>query len=641
MKAKLIRILSILLAAFLQMAPLLRSFLPEAQGLAPSAWGFILKVGVGGAALLGFDAVSQASSISVSPPNATVGQPYIGTVTYSGGHAGSVSSMALSNNCIGSGIAFVDGLTIIYNGGNTATVSGTPTNAANYAFSIKMFDQSGCGGGGNTDTRATTLVVGTGTGGPAAPTMSAAPPNVCAQVGTDVQLSGGASGNPVPQYQWWSGLTPIPGATNSVLNIPNVQLTNAGVYTLTASNSQTAGFSFGALPKANCYLSVAISGGTNFTSFNFTNYVPAGTPLTMFGWVTNVATATNYYLWTYNGVNVISTSNTVPLSAAILTPARSGTYTVTFNSTNAGGAILSGQNYDSYWAFGYPPMLTDSLPASTNVNTGASLTLSIPIRGSLDVYNGAGGAGGFATNSSTPCVFWYHDGNLVASQIYALGPASLVAYSNSAVNATLPLNNVTAANAGNYTVVATNFWGSVTSSPVAVSVGGAGASFAPVIVTNPPAALSLLTGQSSAISVTVTGTPPFAYQWRVGGVNLANGGALGGAFTNILTLTGVTITNSGDYTVAVTNVTGTVTSSVSALTVVLPPQLKITVGGSGSFQFNVNTITGLNYVVQTATNLVAPDWIPILTNSTGAGGIINYQTNNVASPNKFYRLLFP
>ena len=98
MKIKLIRFLSILLAALLQVAPLLRSFLPNIQGLAPSSWGFILKLGVGTAALMGFDAVSKASSVSISPPNATVGQPYIGTVTYSGGHAGSVRSMSLTNN---------------------------------------------------------------------------------------------------------------------------------------------------------------------------------------------------------------------------------------------------------------------------------------------------------------------------------------------------------------------------------------------------------------------------------------------------------------------------------------------------------------------------------------------------------------
>ncbi len=639
MKIKFIRLMSILLAAMLQVAPLLRSLLPNAQGLAPSSWGFILKLGVGATALLGFDAVSQASSVSISPPNATVGQPYIGTVTYSGGHAGSVSSMAFTN-CIGSGVPFVDGLTIVYDGVNIATVTGTPTNAGNYAFSIKVFDQSGCGTSGHTDTRSSTLVVGSGTGGAVAPTISAAPPNTCAQVGTDVQLSGGASGNPIPQYQWWIGLTPIPGATNSVLTIPNVQLTNSGVYTMTASNSQTAGFSFGALPKANCYLSVAISGGTNFTAFNYTNYAPAGVALTMFSWVTNVATATNYYLWTYNGVNAISTSNTIPLSAPVLTPAKSGTYTVTFNSTNAGGAILSGQNYDSYWAFGYPPMFTNSLPLSTNVNTGASVTLSVAIGGTLNVYNGSGGNGGYSTNTGVPCVFWYQGATLVSAQSYVLGPTSGITYSNSAVIAALTLNNVSSANTGNYTVVVTNYWGSVTSSPVALSVGGA-AGYPPGITTNPPAALSLLAGQSSAISVTVTGTPPYFYQWRDNGANLANGGNYGGVFTNTLTLTAVTTTNSGNYTVAITNVSGAVTSSVSALNVVMPPPVAAAAGSPGNIQFNANTITDLNYVVLMTTNLAVPSWIPVLTNNTGLSGTINFQTNTAGSPNQFYRLRFP
>jgi len=641
MKNKTIQFMSVLLAGLLQVAPLLRSFLPNAQGLAPSAWAFILKAGVGAAALLGFDAVSQASSISISPPNATVGQPYVGTVTYSGGHAGSVSSMSLTNVCLGSTVPFLDGLTIVYGGANTATVTGTPTNAANYAFTLKIFDSSGCGGGGNSDTRSTTLIVGAGTGGPFAPNISAAPPNTCAQVGSDVQLSGGASGNPVPQYQWWSGLTPIPGATNSVLTIPNVQLTNAGVYTMTASNSQTAGFSFASLPKANCYLSVAISGGTNFTAYEFTNYAPAGMALTMFSWVTNVSTATNYYFWTYNSLNLISTSNTVPLSAEALTPAKSGTYTVTFNSTNAGGAVLSGQNYDSYWAFGYPPAFTNSLPASTNVSSGASVTLSIAIRGTLNVYNGAGGSGGYSTNNGVPCIFWYLGTNLVAAQNYVLGPTSGTTYSNSAVTAALTLNNVAATNAGNYTVVATNFWGSVTSSPVALSVGGSVVGYPPGITTNPPAALLLLAGQSSAISVTVTGTPPYFYQWRDNGSNLANGGVYGGVFTNILTLTAVATNNSGNYTVAITNTAGAVTSSVSALTIVLPPQLAATAGSPGSFQFSANTITGLNYVVLTTTNLAAAPWTPILTNNTGLSGAINFQTNNPGGPDQFYRLVFP
>jgi hypothetical protein len=219
------------------------------------------------------------------------------------------------------------------------------------------------------------------------------------------------------------------------------------------------------------------------------------------------------------------------------------------------------------------------------------------------------------------------------------GPTSNIIYSNSAVNAALTLNNVSSANAGNYTVVVTNFWGSVTSSPVTMSVGGSASS--PVITTNPPATLSLLAGQNSVISVAVSGTPPFSYQWRDGGANLTNGGVYGGVFTNTLTLTAVATTNSGNYSVAITNVAGAITSSVTALNIVLPPQLTTAAGGPGNFQFNANTITDLNYVVLMATNLTASLWIPVLTNNTGSVGTINYQTNTAGGPIQFYRLQFP
>jgi hypothetical protein len=638
MKNKLLQILSLLLALLLQVAPLLRPFLPT-QGLAPSAWAVILKLGVGTIALLGFDAVSQASSISISPANATVGQPYVGTISYSGGHSGSVRSMSLTNTCLGSPALFLDGLTIVYSGANVATVTGTPTNAASYGFALKIYDNSTCSTGGNSDTRSATLIVGSSGGGAVAPTISAAPVNVCAQVGSDVQLSGGADGNPIPQYQWWSGLTPIAGATNSVLTITNVQLANAGVYTMTASNSQTAGFSFGALPKANCYLSVAISGGTNFTTFNYTNFAPAGTPLTLFSWFTNVATSTNYYSWTYNRVNVISTSNTIPFIApaavAALTPAKSGIYTVSLNSTNSGGAVLYGQNYDSYWAFGYVPMFTNSLPAATNINAGSSVTFSIAIGGTLNVYNGAGGAGAYATNSGAPCVFWYQNGSLVAAQTYTNGPTSLTTYSNAIVTASLTINNATSANAGNYTVVVTNFWGSSTSGVSALAVGSTIA--APLIITQ-PAVRSVLSGQTANFSITAAGAAPLSYQWQKNNLNLSPGGIYSGVYSNVLSLTGVSPGDGGNYSVVVTNAAGSTNSQAASLTVALPPSLGLSGGGSG-LQFSASTFSGLVYVVQTTTNLAVP-WTPVATNTVPGNGLLLF-TNPTINPAQFFRLQFP
>jgi hypothetical protein len=390
-------------------------------------------------------------------------------------------------------------------------------------------------------------------------------------------------------------------------------------------------------------LSVAISGGTNFTAFNYTNYAPAGVPLTMFSALTNgYATTTNYFYWLYNSATKISTSNTVSITGVNVTPSRSGVYSVFMSSTNTGGGIVISQPYDSYWQFGYLPMFTNSLPAASNVNAGASVTFNIGISGSLNVQNFFGGTGATAySTNSLPNVFWYKNGTtLIASQTNVLGPISSATYSNTAVVASLPLNGVSSADNGNYTVVVTNYWGSITSSPVALTVSS-GSAFAPVITTNPPASLSLLAGQNSTISVTVTGTPPYYYQWRDGGANLANGGVYSGVFTNTLTLTAVNTNNSGSYTVAITNVAGAITSSVTALSVVLPPRLGTATGSPGNFQFNANTITGLNYVVLMSTNLAGSNWTPILTNNTGLTGNINFQTNSAGNPYLFYRLLFP
>jgi len=657
MKNRFIQILSLLLAAMLQLAPLMRSILPT-QGLAPSAWGFILKIGVGATALLGFDAVSQASSMALSPANATVGASYSGVISYSG-HSSSVSSESCNGNCLyGGGTITTNGLTVSYDGHYSLNITGIPTKTNTIYLVCKVYKQSACGTGSYTYSQTLALLVNPSGGAASRPTPTAAPQNQIAQVGTDVDLSGGFSGNPIPQYQWWRGLTPMAGQNSSVLHLANVQLTNCGTYTLTASNSTDVGEGILTLPSATCILSTCISGGTNFSALNYTNFAPAGVAISIYSYVTNAPGITNNYNWYYNGSGVsISPSNTLPISAAQLTPLKGGDYSVLFTNslTNSSGQfvgqvippsgtniynfqVTAGQWFDSYWAFGYLPMFTNSLPASTNVNAGSNVTFTIAVGGTLNVYTLGGSGATYSTNNVDPCVFWYQNGTLIASQNYVCGPVSLITYTNNTVNASLTLNNVTSANNGNYTVVATNFWGSVTSSPVALTVVSSASP--PGFTVSPPAALSLLAGQSSAISVTVTGTPPISYQWRKNGANLANGGVYAGVLTNTLTLTAVTNGNSGNYTVAVTNTAGAITSSVAIVNIATPPAVTAGAGTPGQLQLSANTLTGLTYVVQMATNLIAPVWIPVLTNGTGPTGTISFQTNTTSGLNRFYQLKF-
>jgi hypothetical protein len=66
------------------------------------------------------------------------------------------------------------------------------------------------------------------------------------------------------------------------------------------------------------------------------------------------------------------------------------------------------------------------------------------------------------------------------------------------------------------------------------------------------------------------GTSPLSYQWQKDGVPLADGGAVSGSRNWLLSLTGVTSNDAGGYALIATNVLGSVTSSVSTLTILSP-----------------------------------------------------------------------
>jgi hypothetical protein len=85
-------------------------------------------------------------------------------------------------------------------------------------------------------------------GGTNAPYFVAAPTNVTVDLGSNATLSTRASGQSV-NFQWYFEGNSIPGATSSNYTIVDVQFTNAGPYTVTASNS------YGSIPAA-AFLSV-------------------------------------------------------------------------------------------------------------------------------------------------------------------------------------------------------------------------------------------------------------------------------------------------------------------------------------------------------------------------------------------------
>ena len=76
-----------------------------------------------------------------------------------------------------------------------------------------------------------------------------------------------------------------------------------------------------------------------------------------------------------------------------------------------------------------------------------------------------------------------------------------------ATNAVFSLPAVTPQNAGNYSVVATNTFGSVTSRVVTLTV------YIPVYITSQPQNQAVVQGSNAGFTVAATGTPTLGYQW--------------------------------------------------------------------------------------------------------------------------------
>ncbi|MBM4073659.1 MAG: hypothetical protein FJ271_32770, partial [Planctomycetes bacterium] len=122
----------------------------------------------------------------------------------------------------------------------------------------------------------------------------------------------------------------------------------------------------------------------------------------------------------------------------------------------------------------------------------------------------------------------------------------------------------TSVGAGSYTVTAKATDASsatLLSSPVGLIVNAAPA------ITTQPQSQTVVAGATVTFTVVATGTPAPTYQWRKGGTDIA------GATSSTLSILNAQPANAADYTVVVSNLAGSVTSSAATLTVHVPPAI--------------------------------------------------------------------
>ncbi len=129
-----------------------------------------------------------------------------------------------------------------------------------------------------------------------------------------------------------------------------------------------------------------------------------------------------------------------------------------------------------------------------------------------------------------------------------------------ATNASYTINNISATDAANYTVVITGTCGTVTSNAAVLIVNAATA------ITGQPVSVTQCTGSNVTFTVTATGAG-LTYQWRKGGVNIA------GATNSTYTINNIAVVNAGNYDVVVTGTCGTATSNIATLIVNTAPAI--------------------------------------------------------------------
>ena len=173
------------------------------------------------------------------------------------------------------------------------------------------------------------------------------------------------------------------------------------------------------------------------------------------------------------------------------------------------------------------PLVLVSQPLSCTINAGTMATFSVV----------AGGTEPFGYQWRKGAVNLSDGGNV-----------------SGATTPILTLSNVFGADAGAYSVVITNVYGSLTSAVATLTV-------VDPVITYQPASQFTNSGQSVILSVTAVGTAPLTYQWRQDGVPRA------GATASSLTLTNLQGADAGGYDLVVANQFGSATSAVALLTV--------------------------------------------------------------------------
>jgi hypothetical protein len=293
------------------------------------------------------------------------------------------------------------------------------------------------------------------------------------------------------------------------------------------------------------------------------------------------------YQWLSNSVSIVGQTNAT-FSLTNVQATNAGTYSIIVSNAPAAAT------FSAILKVGIPANFSSGLTDITT-NAGANVVFSK------------------VANGTAPITYqWYLNGVLRST------------------GSSMFLSDVDVPNSGSVIQIATNLYGSATNFATLTVF-----TVPPIIISQPT---SLLVPQPSDPAFTVLASGgALAYQWRF------NTSTPVGANAATLALNNAVPTDSGFYTVVITNASGAVTSAPAQLLVVPPPAatnapaLTLPPSANGQFTLTFPLEPGFRYLIQGSDDLNSTNWLT-LTNlpPSFSGSTFNF-TDTSTNALRFYR----
>ena len=514
---------------------------------------------------------------------------------------------------------------------------------------------------------------------PSGPYITSQPTNQTVSVGQTVAFVVEAFGSSPLSYQWTVNGTNITGGTNVSLALTNVQLNQAGNYSVFVSNYVSSTMSSNALLTVNPPVAAAITSQPQSKTVlqnsdtSFTVGVSGTSPFT--------------YQWQFNGSNLAG-ATVATLALTNVQPSQAGSYSVVVGnaggSTNSAAATLTVQPTAVVFFDDFDPGIDTSMWATlgaTNIgNSSVVMTIATNIGGSVSGLNSLwlGGTGSrlvvtrpidttsggivrfnlrISNGGAEPWEMADLPGEGIVLEYTVNGGTSWIEIGRYDTSAYIVWTNISVNIPAGAQSPQTHFrwrqlsnsgsccdhWALDDTTVLATPV-------APAIITQPQSQTNYV-GLNATFTVAVTGSQPLIYQWSFNGTNIV------GAINPSLTLTNVQLNQAGSYSVGISNSIGMVVSSNALLTVrTLPPTIAtqpsnqtVLVGGYATFTVAVSGTAPLSYQwLFNSTNVLpaATNASLVLTNvQPGAAGTYSVLVTNaygsVTSSNAALTVVYP